>query len=137
MKPSRFNIRVYGIWISGGKLLVNEEIIRGQCVLMLRGGGLELGEGTIEGLRREWREELGLEIEVLSHFYTTDFFQPSAFDDTQVISIYYLVQADASLPLKNFQANERTFWLPLAELREDSFTLPIDRLVGRMLVGCG
>jgi len=133
MKPSRFNIRVYGIWISAGRLLVSEEIIRGQRVIKFPGGGLELGEGTIEGLQREWREELDLDIEVLGHFYTTDFFQPSAFDDSQVISIYYLVQADASLPLKNLQANERSFWLPLNELSEDSFTLPIDRLVGRML----
>jgi ADP-ribose pyrophosphatase YjhB (NUDIX family) len=135
MKPSRFNIRVYGIWISAGRLLVSEEIIRGQRVIKFPGGGLELGEGTIEGLQREWREELDLDIEVLAHFYTTDFFQPSAFDDSQVISIYYLVQADASLPLKNLQANERSFWLPLHELGEDSFTLPIDRLVGRMLAG--
>lgn len=133
MLPSRFNIRVYGLWIHQGRLLVNEEIICGQRVLKLPGGGLELGEGTIEGLKREWREELGLDIEVLAHFYTTDFFQPSAFDDSQVISIYYLVRANASVPLKNLQENERTFWLPLSELSEDSFTLPIDRLVARML----
>jgi ADP-ribose pyrophosphatase YjhB (NUDIX family) len=131
--PFRFNIRVYGIWIHEGRLLVNEEMIRGQKVIKLPGGGMELGEGTIEGLKREWMEELNLEVEVLSHFYTTDFFQPSAFDNSQVISIYYLVTADASKPLQNSEPNERTYWLPLEEVDEETFTLPIDRLVGKML----
>lgn len=131
--PARFNVRVYGIWISEGRLLVNEEIIRGRRVIKLPGGGLELGEGTIDGLRREWMEELGLEIEVRQHFYTTDFFQQSAFDDSQVISIYYLVSANDALDIQNTEQNERTFWMPLAEVNEETFTLPIDRVVGLML----
>jgi ADP-ribose pyrophosphatase YjhB (NUDIX family) len=137
MPPSRFNIRVYGIWIHEGQLLVNEELIRGRHILKLPGGGLELGEGTLDGLKREWMEELGLEIEVLEHFYTTDFFQQSAFDDSQVISIYYRVTANPELPIQNIEVNERTYWLPLTELNEDTFTLPIDRMVGGMLLWDG
>ncbi len=133
MVPKRFNVRVYGIWISEGRLLVNEEMIRGKRVIKLPGGGLELGEGTIDGLKREWMEELGLEIEVLAHFYTTDFFQQSAFDDSQVISIYYLIAANAAAAIQNNEANERTYWMPLAEVNEETFTLPIDRIVGQML----
>ncbi|MBS1628702.1 MAG: NUDIX domain-containing protein [Bacteroidetes bacterium] len=133
MTPSHFNIRVYGLWFHAACLLVNEEIIRGQSIIKFPGGGLELGEGAVEGLKREWREELGLEIDVLSHFYTTDFFQRSAWDDSQVVSIYYFVQADARQAFQNQQADEHSFWMPQAELREDRFTLPIDRLVARML----
>jgi ADP-ribose pyrophosphatase YjhB (NUDIX family) len=133
MRPSRFNVRVYGIWIENGQLLVNEELIKGRRVIKLPGGGLEPGEGTIEGLRREWMEELGLDIEVTGHFYTTDYFQQSAFDDSQVISIYYLVQADASFPIVNNVPEERTYWMPLSSVGEETFTLPIDRVVGRML----
>jgi len=135
--PSRFNIRVYGIWIENDRLLVNEEMIFGRRVIKLPGGGLELGEGTIEGLKREWMEELGLDIEVLHHFYTTDFFQQSAFDDSQVVSIYYLVRADADSPIRNVMPGERTYWLPMAEVDEHTFTLPIDSLVGRMLSAGG
>ena len=131
--PSRFNVRVYGIWIDNNRLLVNEEIIRGRRVIKLPGGGLELGEGTIAGLKREWMEELGLEIEVPRHFYTTDFFQPSAYDDSQVISIYYLVAAGESTTIQNNESNERTFWLPLEEVCEETFTLPIDRYVGVLI----
>lgn len=129
----RFNIRVYGIWLHNGSLLVNEEIIREQTVIKLPGGGLDWGEGTIDCLKREWKEELGLDIEVTDHFYTTDFFQPSAFDDSQVISIYYFVTAEVPDVLTNNIEGERTYWLPLYELDTDTFTLPIDRKVGQML----
>lgn len=129
----RFNIRVYGIWIEGDQVLVNEEIIRGRRVIKFPGGGLEAGEGTIDGLKREWMEELGLEIDVLGHYYTTDFFQKSAFDDSQVISIYYLVKAAAGAAIANIVPEERTYWMPVSELCEDVFTLPIDRVVGGML----
>ncbi|MBN9485399.1 MAG: hypothetical protein BGO70_02835 [Bacteroidetes bacterium 43-93] len=131
---SRFNIRVYGIWIQDGHLLVNEEIIRGRQVIKLPGGGMEIGEGTIDCLKREWQEELGLHIDVTDHFYTTDFYQPSAFDDSQVISIYYRVSADSRSFITNYQENERTYWLPVTNIKEDTFTLPIDRIVGNMIM---
>lgn len=131
--PSRFNVRVYGLWIDNSRLLVNEELIRGRRVIKFPGGGLELGEGTVDGLKREWMEELGLDIEVLSHYYTTDFFQQSAFDDSQVISIYYLVAADPTLDILNTEPNEQTYWMPLDRLTADTCTLPIDKVVAQML----
>jgi ADP-ribose pyrophosphatase YjhB (NUDIX family) len=132
--PTRFNVRVYGIWIHEDKILVNEEIIKGRDVVKFPGGGLDLGEGTIDGLKREFREELQIDVEVLEHFYTTDFYQHSAFDDTQVISIYYLVSgADPAFSITNHVANERTYWMPLKEVSESTFTLPIDKVVGKML----
>lgn len=130
---SRFNIRVYGIWLHDGKILVNEELIKGNKVIKFPGGGMQLGEGTIDCLKREWVEELGLEIEVLDHFYTTDFYQPSAFDDSQVLSIYYFVKADEGASISNRVANEYTYRLPVAELSAEIFSLPIDKIVGEML----
>ncbi|MCD6063086.1 MAG: hypothetical protein K0R82_997 [Flavipsychrobacter sp.] len=130
----RFNIRVYGIWIRGGKVLVNEEHIRGQQVIKFPGGGMDWGEGTLDCLRREWKEELNLEIEILDHFYTTDYFQHSAFDDSQVVSIYYLVSSHIPPEgLVNSEANERTYWMPLSEVSANTFTLSIDQKVGAML----
>ncbi len=134
MLPQKFNIRVYGILVNDGKLLINEEIIRGRTFIKFPGGGLDLGEGTREGLIREWKEELNLDIEVLNHFYTTDFFQQSAFDNSQIISIYYCVKVD-NIPnqIVNYVENERTFWLDKNEVNAAIFTLPIDQKVGEML----
>lgn len=93
------NIRVYGLWLNAsGEVLVSREQLGGKAYLKFPGGGLVPGEGLIDALRREWREELDKEIRVIAHFYTTDYFQPSAWDNSQVISVYYLVSRRGSLP---------------------------------------
>ena len=129
----RFNIRVYGILINDGNILVNEELINGKKIIKFPGGGLVWGEGTKDCLKREWKEELNLDIEVGDHFYTTDFFQPSAFDNSQVISIYYRITANIPDSIINNESNERTYWLDVTDISPDSFTLPIDKIVGGML----
>ena len=134
---SKFNIRVYGLWIHEGKVLVNEEIIRGKVITKFPGGGLEWGEGVLDCLKREWMEELGLTIDIEGHYYTTDYFQPSAYDDSQIISIYYRVSSPDPTNIVNLMDNERTYWLPLKEITEHTFTLPIDKKVGIMIAGLG
>ena len=135
MEQKRFNIRVYGLWIQDGMLLINEELVMGRKIIKLPGGGLQWGEGTEDCLKREWMEELGMDIVVGAHFYTTHFFQASAFDNSQVISIYYTVSADKPETITNHVAGERTFWLPISEVSENTFTLPIDKIVGGMIRG--
>ncbi|NDC42769.1 MAG: NUDIX domain-containing protein [Chitinophagia bacterium] len=130
----RFNVRVYGILTDNGKVLVNEEWIKDRVVIKFPGGGLDWGEGTIDCLKREWKEELGLDIEVRRHFYTTDFFQQSAFDDSQVISIYYLVSVHIEREIVNYVPGERTFWMNIADIHNDTFTLPIDQKVAALLL---
>ena len=84
-----FNVRVYGILLDEDqRLLVSDEFIRGNYITKLPGGGLEIGEGTRDGLAREFMEEANIEVHVGDHFYTTEFFQISAFNHKdQIISI--------------------------------------------------
>jgi 8-oxo-dGTP diphosphatase len=137
-------IRVYGIYIEQDRVLVTDEFVYGKYVTKFPGGGLQSGEGTIDCLRREMIEETQQDVEVLEHFYTTDFFVPSAFDPTrQVISIYYLIKFIE--PVK-FRISEKQFdfpelkdgaqsfrWIKISELGENSFTLAIDKVVGKMI----
>lgn len=90
-----FNIRVYGILINERRqVLVSDELIRGNYFTKFPGGGLEFGEGTRDCLKREFKEEMDLEVEVGDHIYTTDFFQMSAFNaEHQIVSIYYFAKA--------------------------------------------
>ena len=68
-------VRVYGIWINDdSQILLSDEYYDGAYFTKFPGGGLELGEGVLDCLKREWKEELGVEIENIRHFYTTDFF---------------------------------------------------------------
>ena len=88
-----FNLRVYGILINEqNQLLVSDEYIRGMKITKFPGGGLEFGEGTRDCLKREFLEEMNLNVEVGKHLYTTDYFQLSSFNSShQIISIYYFV----------------------------------------------
>lgn len=141
MTLKKFNIRVYGLLIEDEKILVVDEIIRGRKITKFPGGGLELGEGTIDCIVREFLEETGMEVNVKEHFYTTDFFQPSAFnDEDQIISIYYTLQRTGELkPNHVLPVNEKETllslrWLPLRELSEEIVQLPIDKMVVKRLI---
>jgi len=142
-----FTIRVYGLLIHEGRLLVADELIKGRRITKFPGGGLEVGEGLKDCLIREIREEIGIEAFDVLHFYTTDFFQQSAFHDTpmQVVSVYYTfrVADPASIPVVldpftgiSGPGDQEVFrWLPLEASKEEDLSLPIDRHVWRMLKG--
>src|SRR5690348_3540243 len=114
-----FNVRVYGILIENQMVLVSDEIHHGRMITKFPGGGLQFGEGTHECIKREFMEELNLAVDIEKHFYTVDFFQPSAFDPTQqVISIYYMINSKESekiittnekLKLNNSEKIEQSF----------------------------
>ena len=131
---NRFNIRVYGLLINEQKqeILVSDELVFGNKILKFPGGGLEFGEGIIDCLKREWMEELGLKIEIKAHFYTTDFYQKSSWDDSQIISIYYLVSVDDQTVFPINNGVEYIYFLPIAQL-EQHITLPIDLVVASQL----
>src|SRR5438309_7556461 len=99
-----FNIRVYGVLINDqNQVLVSDEFIRGKYYTKFPGGGLEFGEGTRDCLKREFLEEMQLNVKVTDHIYTTDFFQMSAFNpEHQIISVYYRVEAleEIHVPLR-------------------------------------
>ena len=145
-----FNLRVYGILINEQKqVLVSDEFIRGNYYTKFPGGGLEFGEGTKDCLKREFKEELNLEVEVGDHIYTTDFFQMSAFNPQhQIISIYYFVKTleaisfrlrmvpfDFDEPqLKIYEATGETEtfrFIDWKDFSEESVTLPIDKIVAK------
>ncbi|MBL7884721.1 MAG: NUDIX hydrolase [Bacteroidia bacterium] len=137
MNINRFNIRVYGILINEqNQVLVSDEIIKGHHITKFPGGGLEFGEGIVDCLKREFMEETDNEIEISTHFYTTDFFQQSAYNPNhQIISIYYMVKPkhDFFTP-SNTTTEEQSFrWIELQNISANNFTLPIDKVVGNLL----
>jgi len=145
-----FNIRVYGVLADDQKrVLLSDEFIRGAYITKFPGGGLEFGEGTRECLQREFAEETGLEVTIGEHIYTTDFFQISAFNNAhQIISIYYFVHAAEPIALSTKTAlfdfephqiadpkgeSEVFRWVQWNDLNEECLTLPIDKVVTKLL----
>jgi len=137
----RFNLRVYAIIMRGDSVLLADEVLNGFAFTKFPGGGVELGEGLADALARELMEEGGIRIRHVTHFYTTDFFQRSAFyGHEQIVSVYYRVEADfdwteyesdQSLPGKAHSL--RLYFAPLHSLLEEQLTFPIDRKVLEML----
>lgn len=96
---SRLSIRVYGICVYEGCVLVVKEKIQGAEIWKLPGGGLELGEGITECLRREIKEELAIGVTPAPQpcYVSPGFLESKFFDKTQIILLYHLV------PINSFQ----------------------------------
>ncbi|HYV91457.1 MAG TPA: NUDIX domain-containing protein [Chitinophagales bacterium] len=143
--PTSFTIRVYGILMDKEKgILITDEFENGKRFSKFPGGGLELGEGIRDCLLREWKEELGQTIEIIEHFYTTDFLQISAFNpEQQVISIYFLVKAlneahvkisDVPFDFAEGVEGAQSFrWVAMKNFSEEVMTFPIDKMVAGMI----
>ncbi|MDB5252642.1 MAG: hydrolase [Flaviaesturariibacter sp.] len=147
------NVRVYGVLIDEERgVLVSDELIRGGRYTKFPGGGLEVGEGTRDCLKREFLEEMDLAVEVGAHLYTTDYYQPSAFHaDHQILSIYYYVTPlepiNTRISTEPFDFDEEQMeryrqhgetesfrFVPWEQLTEDTVNLPIEkRVVQRLL----
>ena len=139
-----FNVRVYGLLIKDSQVLLSDELIMGRKITKFPGGGIEFGEGTTDCLIREFKEEIGINIEVKSHFYTTDFFVPSAYNpNAQLISIYYEVCSEEVsqivTTLRKYDFSEvkngaQSFrWKALSQLSEKDLTFVVDKKVAELL----
>ena len=144
--PNKFVIRVYGIFINQDhEVLLSDEFMLNMKMTKFPGGGMNFGEGPIECLKREIMEEMnGQEIEIIDHFYTTDYYQPAYFfDNHQLISIYYLARFIEPIKFKIssipfdfddlINGNQSFRWKNILEISEKELTFPIDQKVVSLL----
>lgn len=135
---NNFNIRVYALIIENDSILLSKELIKGKTAIKFPGGGVEPGEGLIDALQREAKEEIGQQLTNIHHFYTTDFFQQSSFKpQDQLISIYYKASLSSteSLVQKTNPLPDQPvfFWKKIKELNITDLKFPIDRHVLNLL----
>ncbi|MEG1020734.1 MAG: NUDIX domain-containing protein [Myroides sp.] len=124
-----FNIRVYALCIVNNEILTLKEPFAGNMVVKLPGGGLEFGEGTADCLKREFKEELNLEITVGDAFYIQeDFVQSLSKDGKQLLTLYFFATI---IDLHNLEIIDKNIqevnWIPLTA--NNPFTLPVDKIV--------
>lgn len=141
---SVFNIRVYALLVNDQQqVVVTDEFRFGKRITKFPGGGLIWGEGLTDALKREIQEEMGCDITITKHFYTTDFFQKSAFhNNQQVISIYYLANistppaipfSDKPFDFVEAEGAQSFRWVTIQDLKAKEFSLPIEQKVAELL----
>jgi 8-oxo-dGTP diphosphatase len=140
-----FCIRIYALVVNESKeILLSDEYMYSMRMTKFPGGGLEFGEGILDCLKREAIEEFGQPIEIISHFYTTDYYQKAMFhENAQLISIYYTARFPEPIRFKishqpyDFSENSticQSFrWKKIENLTQQDFTFPTDQKVAEML----
>ena len=134
--------RVYGFLInSANQVLVSIERFKGIPIIKFPGGGVEWGEGLLEALVREFKEELEISIRVKKNIYFNDFPVESAIDKRyQVQAFFYEVEPlepirfSTVLSLEPPEENTENFiWVDLKNLSEELFTYKIEKEAAKAL----
>ena len=68
----KLNIRAAGMFVHNNKILVHKDDRKDHCCLP--GGRIEIGENSEETIKREIKEELGKEIEIIDYIATIENF---------------------------------------------------------------
>jgi 8-oxo-dGTP pyrophosphatase MutT (NUDIX family) len=89
--PLRFSLRIYGILIEKGRLLMTRSTFLGREFVNFPGGGVELGEAPMAALKREFQEETGLAVKPRRLLYASEGYHRSTQVPMQIVSVYWLV----------------------------------------------
>jgi ADP-ribose pyrophosphatase YjhB (NUDIX family) len=103
-----------------GRVLLLKHRFRPGCGWGLPGGFIEWGEQPEDGLRRELREEMGLEVEQVKLFTTRAFKKPKQ------VEIVFMARAIGNPDELNFEIQQAVWFLPgefPAELPRDQSEL--------------
>ena len=85
-------IRVAGILVKDGQILLVRHEKYGHSYWLLPGGGVDFGETAEEALLREFKEEVGLSVQVGKLVLAHDSIPPN--HHRQVFNLYFLVSAE-------------------------------------------
>lgn len=86
----RFNYRIVGVAIHDDQVLLHHAPT--EAFWSLPGGRAELGESAEQTLRRELREELGVEIEVVRLLWVVENFFPYDARNYHELALYFLMR---------------------------------------------
>jgi len=127
-----FRPAVYGVIIEDGKVLLSKQ----WDGYDFPGGGIEIGESIVDALKREVREETGLEVEVGKILACESSFFKYRFEDkcVQSILIYYSCKrTGGELTTENFDEKEKEYadmpeWINIEDIEKIKFYNSADNI---------
>jgi ADP-ribose pyrophosphatase YjhB (NUDIX family) len=114
-------VRIAAVIVDQENILLIEHRRRGRVYWTLPGGGLEEGE-TIEAcLRREVKEETGLDIMVLRPLFVADVISENSMAATHVVNLIFHAEVDGGQLASGHggradEMRDRAEWIPLASV---------------------
>ncbi|MFF3023303.1 NUDIX hydrolase [Gottfriedia sp. NPDC057948] len=90
-----FNLRVAGIWIENGHVLIHR--LASDTIWSLPGGRIKFNEEPRLSLKREIKEELGIEIEIDQMMWTVENFFSYKGNDIHEVGLYYKINSENKL----------------------------------------
>lgn len=142
MTPQSFNIKVFGLLIKGGSILVSDELIGGNAITTFPGEQLELGESIEDCLIRSFDDSLDIQVKIDRLYYVNDFYQASSVDAReQIVHIYFIVK---QIDQRKIHTAKKTFgfppqikqifrWMEIGKIRQMDFVSLIDQELVKML----
>lgn len=118
------DVRTVGVLVQQGRLLVQRE--RDGAEYALPGGHIKVGETTADGLLREFREEMGADVQIQRLLWTEECFWQWKGKAAHNLAFYYLIRPWGRFPLpmdgefrsQKDNSNVLLGWMPLDRLGE-------------------
>jgi 8-oxo-dGTP pyrophosphatase MutT (NUDIX family) len=118
-----FNYRVAGIWIENGHVLLHRDV--NESNWSLPGGRVEIAEDSQSSLKREFLEELGIDVHVDRMALVIENFFEHGGKDFHEIGFYYALSSCKNSssynknPFHGIEGKRLIFkWTPIKELNE-------------------
>jgi len=111
------SVRVAAVVVREGRVLLARHEKAGETYWVLPGGAVEPGETLAEALRRELREEVGIEAELGELLFVNDGYRPEA----EIVAVYFaakLKDEQQELRLSQGKVLREVRWFAPEELAE-------------------
>ncbi len=133
LQPDKPTIRVAGLLVDDGRVLMVQQGRDAERYWLLPGGGVEFGESLSDALRREIREELGVRVAVAGLVAVVESISPEPAYPKHVVHLIFAAGASPEarpepLDVKVLGAA----WLDETQLRAADVRPPI----GEFLIAC-
>lgn len=124
MEDYKLNIRAAGIIFHNNRILVHRNVNEDHYALL--GGRVELGENSEETIKREFKEELGKDVEIKGYISTIEnFFEMNGLKYHEIMFLYALEFVDnedklIDYTIKNIEGKDylQYEWLDLNKIDE-------------------